>query len=145
MYVCMYVCMYVRRYVCMYVCMYVCIYVCMYACICIYIYTTARCRDSTTNPPPFQHPGLTLGFEVPRKQHVYVGRSLPFEFLRPFMQILREMISDFTNDEHHFCQGGFHCSLRSKPSNTYEGPSLPLDLTLGSHGDSSLLFHVHPN
>ena len=38
--------------------------------------TTARCRDSATNPPRFKllmyDPGLTPGFEVPRGQHIYI-------------------------------------------------------------------------
>ena len=78
--------------------------------------TTARCRDSATNAPTFNllvyDPGLTLVFEVPRRQHMYIGRSLHSEFLRPFTQTLREMISPTMKV---ICQSSLQCSPKSKP------------------------------
>ena len=46
---------------------------------------------------------------------MYIGRSFHSELLRPFMQILREMIS--LTMEIIFCQGtsSLHCSFRSTP------------------------------
>ena len=42
--------------------------------------TTARCRDGATNAPAFKFlvydPGLTLGFEVQKRPHMYIGRGL---------------------------------------------------------------------
>ena len=50
-------------------------------------------KNYRTNPPTLRllvyGPGLELGFEVPRRQCTYIGRSLHSQFLRPFTQILR--------------------------------------------------------
>ena len=68
------------------------IYTYMYKSIYIYMLPpsprTTEVRESATNPPRFKilvyDLDVTLGFEVPRRQHMYIGRSLHSEFLRPF-------------------------------------------------------------
>ena len=67
-----------------------------YTCIYIYIYIYMLApppKNYRTNPPTLRllayGPGLELGFEVPRRQCTYIGRSLHSQVLRPFTQILR--------------------------------------------------------
>ena len=57
-------------------------------------------RGAAITPPMFLRlsfwrmiQGSTLGLEVRRRQHMRIGSSLHFEFLRPFTQILRQMSS----------------------------------------------------
>ena len=65
--------------------------------------TTARCRDTATNPPTFRplvhDAALMLSFQVPRERMCISAAAFIVNSLRPFMQILRKMI----NDESHFC------------------------------------------
>ena len=64
---------------------------------------TAKCRDSATNPSTFMRlvyePGLTLGFEVPKEQHVY--RQPPSFSILATVQA-DTPTDDLSNDEHHF-------------------------------------------
>ena len=48
-------------------------------------------------------PGLTLGFEVPRRPYTYIGRSLHSHFFRPFTDTPQDDVSNDENDEIHFC------------------------------------------
>ena len=69
-------------------------------------------------------PGLELGFEIPRRQCTYIGRSLHSQFLRPFTQILRKMISPTMKI--YFCllmlspKVAFTVASDQSSSNTYE-------------------------
>ena len=59
-----------------------------------------------------------LGFEVQRRQHMYIGRSLQPELLRPFTQILRVMISPAMKVIS--VKVAFTVVSDQSPSNTYE-------------------------
>ena len=47
------------------------------------------------------NPGLTLGFEVPRGEHRYIGSRLHSQFLATLHAGIPR--DHFSNDESHFC------------------------------------------
>ena len=118
-YIHIYIYTYIHIYIYIYIYMY---YVMLYIYIVLYIFRyiynyaygpppppplPRRCRESATNPPALRllvhDPGLTLGFEVPRRPYTYIGRSLHSHFFRPFTDTPQDDVSNDENDEIHFC------------------------------------------